>query len=494
MSAAGRLEGSGRSAAALPAAHEGHVPHVPQADSTSGDPLAPDAGARTIALAVRERAVSASEVVARTLARIALLNPAINALTDVAERRAREQAQAIDVLLDRGQDPGPLAGVPFVVKANIDVRDLVTTAGSRLHAQDAPARRDAAVVAALTQAGAVCMGAANMDEFGLGGTTENACFGPTRNPHDLARTAGGSSGGPAAAVAAGMVPFSIGSDGLGSVRLPASLCGVYGLRPTRDRFSNVGVLGAGGSLSTPGPFARSAHDLALVIDAVVGNDDAQSALAQTSGAPTLRIGVADGYFEQNLDDDAGAAVMAIARTLRATRRVRYPEAALARAAATLVFAAEGGHAYLDLLRTRGDEFDPRTRDRFLAHALLPAAWYLRAQAFRAWHREQVLALLGDVDVILFPATPCVAPPLGTPTIRINGLEQPTGPSLGVFAQPLAPTGCPVLTVPVARREGLPLGVQLLARPHAEADLVRIAAWLESEGAVAACVGRAATAA
>ncbi len=215
--------------------------------------MADDADAITIARAVREGRVSAAEVVNHVLARIASRDTTLNAFTAVCADRARDAARRLDASIARGEPAGPLAGVAFAVKAQIAVAGITTTAGSKLHVDDPPAKRDAVAVARLERAGAICVGVTNMDEFGMGGTTENRHFGPTRNPHDVTRTPGGSSGGSAAAVAAGLVPLALGSDALGSVRLPASLCGVYGLRPTRGAIPGDGLLPPPGSISTIGP-------------------------------------------------------------------------------------------------------------------------------------------------------------------------------------------------------------------------------------------------
>ena len=290
------------------------------------DPLDAVATAADIAAGVRTGAVSARAVVEAALARIEQGNRAINAFTAIAAARALERAKRIDTERRAGTPLGELAGVPFGVKAMIDVAGLTTTGGSALYRNAGAATRDAVVVRKLEAAGAVCVGALNMDEFGMGGTTENACFGPTRNPHDLARTPGGSSGGSAAAVAAGMVPITIGSDGLGSIRLPASLCGVFGLRPTRGAVSNGGVLGAGGTISTLGPLARSSRDIALCHRAVCAERKGLQSAPAASDAP-IRLATAGGYFRDTLDDDAAEALRRVIDALGITREIEYPQAA-----------------------------------------------------------------------------------------------------------------------------------------------------------------------
>jgi aspartyl-tRNA(Asn)/glutamyl-tRNA(Gln) amidotransferase subunit A len=441
--------------------------------------LRADATAASVARAVCE-GLSARAVVDAALDRIAARNPLLNAFTAVAAERARGRANALDDARDRGETLGRLAGVPFGVKAMIDFAGIGTTAGSAIHRYAPPAQRDAAVVRRLEAEGAICVGTLNMDEFGMGGTTENACFGTTRNPHDPARTPGGSSGGCAAAVAAGLVPLAIGSDALGSIRLPASLCGVYGLRPTRGTVDAHGVLGSQGSITTLGPLARSAADIALCHDVL-------SETLDSANGRGLRLAAAGGYFRERLDADALDALERALRALGVTRVADFPQARRARAASTLVNASESATDKLDLLRTRLEDFDPATRDRFLAHALLPAQWYFAAQRFRRWHNAEVRRLFDDVDVLIMPATPCVAPRIGTPSIRIDGMDLPTGPMLGWFTQPLAGTDCPALTVPIARPGRLPIGVQLFGPPHREAWLVDVAQRLEALGVAAAPV-------
>lgn len=453
------------------------------------DALREDASASTIATAVRAGTASASAVLEAALARIAVRNPGINAFTAVAADRARARATALDAAHAAGVPPGPLAGVPFGVKAMIAIAGQTTSAGSALHADDPPAAHDALVVRQLEAAGAVCVGALNMDEFGMGGTTENARFGATRNPHDLARTAGGSSGGSAAAVAAGILPLTLGADGLGSIRLPASLCGIYGLRPTGGAVSAQGLLGAVGTISTVGPLARTARDIALCHDALCGGGPVARRTVETldAGVAGLRLARAGGYFAEGLDADAADALGRATDALHIAETVDFPEPRRARAAAMLVHTSESAVGKLDALRTRLEGFNPLTRERFLAHALLPAQWYLHAQRFRRWHTLEVLQLLQRFDVLLLPATPCVAPPLGSRTIRIEGKDLPIGPTLGWFTQPLAGTDCPALTVPIVRQGKLPIGVQLFAAPHREDLLLRVARQLEQVGVAGAPV-------
>jgi AtzE family amidohydrolase len=454
------------------------------------DPLSPEADAVSIAAAVAARQVTATAVVDAALARIAAGNERINAFVEITATRARAEAQALDRALDGGAVAAALAGVPFAVKGMIDLEGVTTTAGSLIYRSRPPASRDAAVVRALRSAGAICLGTTNMDEFGLGGTTENSHYGVTRNPHDPDRTPGGSSGGAAAAIAAGFVPIALGGDGLGSIRLPASLCGVFGLRPTLGLVSLEGIRGSDMSLGTVGPLTRSARDLDVVFNVIserASSSGVRAAHLPGHDAGDLRFVKVSDYFEDCLDADAISAWQTVCRSLGATKSASLPEAARACAAAMIINLAENGRYQLDDLRKRYDDFDPKTRDRLLAGALAPAAWHSLAKQFERWYRDQMLQLFRNADVLVTPATPCVAPPIGSPTIYLAGVERPTGPTLGMLTQPIALTGCPSLTVPVSRPGHLPIGVQLVAAPGHEDKLFQAAVVLEREGVCRACL-------
>jgi AtzE family amidohydrolase len=445
--------------------------------------------------AVRARRLSARAAVEAALARIAERDPALNCFTAVLADAARRDAEAVDARVARGENPGLLAGVPFAVKNLFDVKGLTTLAGSRINASRAPAVQDAAGVAALRRAGAVLVGALNMDEYAFGFTTENSHYGATRNPHDRERVAGGSSGGSGAAVGAGLVPLTLGSDTNGSIRVPASLCGVFGLKPTYGRVSRAGAALFAGSFDHVGPLARSARDLAAAFDALQGPDSRDPVASRRPAEPCrhelrrgiagIRFAVADDHFARGGEPEALAAVSAVAEALSARDRVTIPEAHRARAAAMVITAAEGAQLHLPDLRARPDEFDPLTRDRFLAGALIPAAAYVAAQRFRAWYRARVAALFERIDVMLAPTTPYPAPRIGQERITVAGVEVPMRASLGLYTQPLSFIGLPVITVPLARRSGLPLGVQLVGAPFLESFLLRTAHYLESAGVVAA---------
>lgn len=433
----------------------------------------------------------ASAIVHQTFAHIAELDPKLNCFTRLTRERALRSAARIDADVAAGRDPGPLAGVPFAVKNLFDIAGEVTLAGSTLRASYPAAAEDALLVSRLEAAGAVLVGALNMDEFAYGFSTENSHYGATRNPHDPSRIAGGSSGGSAAAVAAGLVPFSLGSDTNGSIRVPAALCGVYGLKPTYGRLGRSGTVPFVQSLDHVGAFARTAADLALVYDTLQGPDPADSACRNrpfepaVSAAPAdvgdLKLGMLSGWFQHNASDRALAALQRVVDALNVQRAVTWPDARAARSAAFCMTAAEGGSLHLAALRDSPQHFDPATRDRLIAGAMQPADVVVRAQRFRRWFLQQVLETFRTVDVLLAPATPFAATPIGQATVQLGDQQVSVRANLGMYAQPLSFVGLPVLTVPVCRRGELPLGVQLVAAPWQEALLFRVAEALEQRG-------------
>ncbi len=457
------------------------------------------ATALELAAAVRARQVTARAITELALDRIAATHAQLNAFTTVTTDRARAEAVEVDAAVAAGRDPGPLAGVPYAVKNLFDLAGTVTVAGSKINRDLPPAIEDATAVERLRRAGAICIGALNMGEYAYDFVTDNAHDGPTRNPHDLARSAGGSSGGCGAAIAGGLVPLSLGTDTNGSIRVPSSFCGIWGLKPTYGRLSRAGSFPFVDSLDHIGPFARSVADLAASYDAMQGPDPRDHACAQRAAEPAfpsleaglggLRVAVLGGYFEKNCPVQARSAVAAVASVLGGARRVELPQAASARAAAYLITASEGGQFHLDRLRRRAADFDPAARDRFLAGALLPAAWYLHAQKFRAWYRAQVSELFRHTDILLAPATPVSATLIGQETMSLEGVEMPVRPNLGLFTQPISFIGLPVVAAPVHHVGPLPIGVQLIAAPWGEAGLLRVARVLEQSGVCTAPVAR-----
>jgi 1-carboxybiuret hydrolase len=451
--------------------------------------------ANAIAYAVHDGQTSARDVVAGSLARIAAYNGTLNAFTAVTEQRALARADAIDAARKNNERLGPLAGVPFAVKNLFDIAGLPTVAGSKINRDREPAAHDSPLIERLEAAGAVLVGALNMGEYAYDFTGENIHDGPARNPHDTKRMTGGSSSGSGGAVAGGLVPLSLGSDTNGSIRVPSSLCGIFGLKPTYGRLSRARSFPFVGSLDHLGPFARSVYDLALAYDVMQGYDGGEDpvcvdrALEPTAslignGADGLKIAVAGGYFRAGAFPEALTAVERVAKALGVTREIEIPEAARARAAAYVITATEGAALHLDRLRTRPNDFDPAVRDRLIAGAMIPATMVNQAQKFRRWYRAQVLELFKDVDAIIAPSTPCTAPLIGQTNFVLDGVEMPVRPNMGLYTQPISFIGLPVAAVPIPL-EPLPIGVQIIAAPWREDVALRIAHALERTGVAVA---------
>jgi aspartyl-tRNA(Asn)/glutamyl-tRNA(Gln) amidotransferase subunit A len=450
--------------------------------------------ASEIAHAVSTRKMSALAATDAALARIAAHNPVLNAFTDVLADRARARARAMDAEIAAGKNSGPLAGVPFAVKNLFDVQGLPTRAGSKINRDLAPAPRDAALVERMEAAGAVLVGALNMGEYAYDFTGENVHDGPSRNPHDTTRMTGGSSGGSGGAVGGGLVPLALGSDTNGSIRVPSSFCGIFGLKPTYGRLSRARSFPFVSSFDHLGPFARNVDDLALAYDAMQGPDADDGACTTRPAEPVtallaqdiggLRIAIAGGYFQTNVFPEAKEAVARVAKALGTTRVIDIPEAGRARSAAYVITTVEGASLHLDRLRKRPNDFDPAVRDRLIAGAMIPAPFVDRAQKFRRWYRAQVLEIFKSVDVIIAPATPCVAPKLGQQTFLLDGVELPVRANIGIHTQPISFVGLPVVAAPVPL-DPMPIGVQIIAAPWREDIALRTAYALEQMGVVAA---------
>lgn len=277
--------------------------------------------------------------------------------------------------------------------------------------------------------------------------------------------------------------------------MPASFCGIFGLKPTYGRLSRAGSFPFVSSLDHLGPFARSVRDLALAYDAMQGPDPADPVCVDRAPDPAipaleqgkagLRVAVAGGYFQEGAAPEALDALHRVAAALQATRTVTLPDAASARAAAYVITTTEGAALHLERLRTRPQDFDPDVRDRLIAGALVPAVAVTQAQKFRRWFRAALRGLFQEVDAILAPATPCTAPLIGQKTFVLNGQEQPLRPNIGIYTQPISFIGLPVVTVPVFPASGLPIGVQIIAPAWREDIALRLAHALEQQGVVQA---------
>ena len=448
--------------------------------------------AESLAQSIASGERSAVEVLSACIERIGATDGRVNAFTDPTFARATLEAKAVDARRARGEALPPLAGVPYAVKNLFDIEGVTTRAGSKINRSNPAALEDAFLVRQMQQAGAVLLGALNMDEYAYGFTTENTHDGACHNPHDLTRLSGGSSGGSAATVAAGQVPLSLGSDTNGSIRVPASLCGVWGLKPTFGRLSRRGSYPFVHSIDHLGPFASSVKGLALAYDALQNPDPLDPGCHALRVQPVtghleegltgLRIGVLGGYFHDNATPPAREVVQRAAQALGATEEVIWPDALMGRTAAFIITASEGGALHLDDLRTRARDFEPLSVDRFIAGVIQPAAWYLRAQRFRRIYRDRVNALFEQWDILLSAATPVTAPVIGTEWLDVNGIQHPCRPAMGLLTQPVSFAGCPVVAAPMwPEGSAMPLGVQIIAAPWREDLALRAAHVLSSEG-------------
>ena len=440
------------------------------------------------------------------LDRIARVDPALHAFLHVAGERARQEARRWDDRYARGADGlPPLAGLPVALKDNLCTQAIPTTAGSRILDGWAPPY-DAAVVERLRAAGAVLIGKTNLDEFAMGSSTENSAFGPTRNPWDRTRVPGGSSGGSAAAVAAGLVPLALGSDTGGSIRQPAGFCGVVGLKPTYGRVSRYGLIAFASSLDQIGPMSRCVEDAALLLGVLAGRDARDSTTADApvpdfpaalkGGVQGLRIGLPREAFGEGLTGEVGEVVTRAADTLRdlgATLvEIELPTIAYALPTYYLIATSEAStnlarydgvqyglrvpsaDLYGMYTGTRAQGFGAEVKRRImLGTYALSAGYYegffLKAQRVRTLIRQDFDAAFASIDLVLMPTSPTVPFGLGEKT------ADPLAMYLAdVYTIPVNLAGLPGVSIPCGFARGLPVGLQLIGRAFDEVTVLRAA--------------------
>ena len=458
--------------------------------------------AREIRDAVSARQISAVEVCERALARITDRNTSLNAFLSVAAERALERARAVD----REKLTGPLAGVPIALKDNIMTRGITTTAASKMLRTFVPPY-DATVVGRLESAGAVVIGKTNCDEFAMGSSTENSAFGPSRNPWNLDHISGGSSGGSAVAVAAGFAPVALGSDTGGSIRQPASLCGIVGLKPTYGRVSRYGLIAFASSLDQIGPMARTAYDAATALSVLAGADPLDSTASQEPcanyiGALTgeiggVRLGVPRKMLEHGVESSVLGCFYGALDILRARGAelvdIELPHApyaistyyviATAEASSNLArydgvrygFRADGTRDLREMYeKTRSQGFGPEVKRRIMLGTYVLSAgyydaYYLKAQQVRTLVRRDYDHAFESVDAVVMPTSPTAAFKIGEKS------EDPLSLYLtDVFTVSANLAGLPALSVPCGLTpNNLPIGLQMTGRPFDEATLLRI---------------------
>lgn len=419
------------------------------------------------------------ERVEAALSAIATHNARTNAFILVDADGAREQAQAADDERRRGIDRGPLHGVPVSIKDLIDIAGQVTTAGSQVLA-DSVAAADATVITRLRAAGAVLIGKTNLHEFALGTTCEDSGFGPVHHPLDPTRSPGGSSGGSAVAVATGMSEMSVGSDTGGSIRIPASVCGLVGLKPSFNDVPTTGVIPLSTTFDHVGPLTRTVADAAAMWRVLA---DRAADRVSPPEAPTLRLGLLGDYFRAPLQPEVAAAFDAAVAALRAagvTIETRsLPETASILDVYVKIVLSEGAAWHARYLDTRGDRYRPTVRARFLAGRDFTAVDYLGAQEACEAYRERVDRALHGVDALLLPTLPILAPTLGQSEIRIGDLDVPVRAAMLRNTQLFNMTGHPAISLPMPMPAGtLPAGLQLVGRLDRTSTLLAIASACE----------------
>ena len=439
---------------------------------------------------IKRRELSPVEVVEATLARVAEVDPILRAYISVFDDQARQVARAAEMLIMAGHDLGPLHGVPIALKDNVATQGQRTTAGSKILADWVPAH-DATVASRLRRAGAVFIGKLNMHEFAWGGTSDNPHYGAVRNPWNTDRFPAGSSGGSGAAVAARACYGAIGTDTGGSIRLPAAINGVVGIRPTYGRVSNHGIIPLAWSMDTAGPMARTVEDCALMFGVLAGHDAADPASARvpahdylarlSDGVKGLRIGVVPGYFFHHLQPAVHAAVMAALKLLEAAG-AEVVEVDIKNihgniSAQLTIESAEPSTYHQRWLRERPDDYGADVRTLLEVGEMLLATHYLQAQRYRTLLRNEFLEAFDKVDIFLCPTLPFAATPVGAMTVVIeNGIEEDMLSAIMQYTGVPSLTGLPALAVPCGfDSDGLPVGMQLIGKPFDEATLFRVGA-------------------
>ncbi|HVV89036.1 MAG TPA: amidase, partial [Solirubrobacterales bacterium] len=403
------------------------------------------------------------------------LNPTLNAYLHVDFEGARAEAAEVDAIAAAGGASGPLAGMPVCVKDVVDVAGMPTTAGG-----DGWVRRpeeDATAVARLRAAGAIVVGKGNTNEFACGIDGRNPHKGDCRNPWDPARLGGGSSSGPAAAVAAGMAAGAIGSDTSGSIRVPAALCGVVGIRPTRGLVPAAGVVPLAWTLDAIGPLAPDVAGAALLLDVLAGRPPAPR--PEVAG---LRLGVATaltGLAEEPVADAIGAAAAGLREAGAEVVDCALPDLGRATAIHRIVQASEVAAVHAPWFGRQRDRYAPEVRARIEAGYGLSAEIYLRAQRHRRVFTRAFAAAMDGLDAVLAPASPVLAPPVDAEEVTVRGELHPVRSALLSCVAPLSQLDCPIVAVPAGLREGLPVGLQVIGRPGSEALLLQVAAAVES---------------
>lgn len=437
---------------------------------------------------IAKKQISPVDVVKSLLERIDRLDKRLNAYITVLREESLEAARKAEQAIAAGNRIGPLHGIPIALKDLCYTKGVRTTAGSKVLADFVPGY-DCTLVERFHEAGAIILGKANLHEFALGATNENPHYGNALNPWDTGRITGGSSGGSAAAVAASLASGAIGSDTGGSIRIPSSLCGIVGLKPTFGRVSKYGVLDLCWSLDHVGPMTRTVEDAAMILQATAGydpNDPSTSRLpvpnytrSLRKGVQGLRVGLPSQYFFEELNPDVSAAVNEALNVLRglgaADSQVSLPHASLGPRVTWTIISGEAASVHRKWLNERAADYGSDVRARLELAQFTLATQYIQAQRVRRLIRDDFQKAFRQVDVIVTPSTPITAPKVGERQVLLAGRLVTELTGLGRFASPINGAGLPALTLPCGfTSAGLPIGLQIIGRPFDEATVLRAA--------------------
>ena len=437
---------------------------------------------------IASKQLSPVELVAAHIERIeetdARLNSFITLLADEAAQAARDAERAIQA----GNHVGPLHGIPIGLKDLFYTKGVRTTSGTKVMGDFVP-DFDAAVTENFREAGAILMGKLQMHELAFGPSSENPHHGPAHNPWDPERVTGGSSGGSGSAVASGQCMGALGTDTGGSVRIPSSLCGIVGLKPTFGRVSRRGVYPLSSSLDTVGPMARSAEDVALILNAIAGYDPRDPSSANVPaedyttsldrGVSGLRIGLPQEHFYDTIDAEVKEALAAAAGVLgelgATVEEVSIPVLNYSLPISGTILFAEAAEVNLEHLRDRAGDLGPDVRTRLEVGVMTPASDYIKAQRARTVFDREIGDAMRRYDVLLAPATPITAPRIGQATVQVGDQTESAPALLSRLTRPFNICGLPAASVPCGfSTTGLPMGMQLVGRAFEEATVLRAA--------------------
>ena len=437
---------------------------------------------------LQERKLSPVELMLACLERIHSLDDRLHTFITLTEESAMEEARAAETAISSGDYRGPMHGIPIGLKDLYHTRGVATTAGSPILKEFVP-EEDATSVAKLKKAGGIVLGKLNLFPFAYGATGLNPHYGTPGNPWDMERLPGGSSSGSGVALMAGMIPAATGSDTGGSIRIPASLCGVVGIKPTYGRVSRSGVIPLSWSLDHAGPMARSVEDCAILLQAMAGHDpkddssstrpvpDYRAALGQ--GIRGLRVGVPRAQFFTGLQDGVRTAVEKALVVLEELglfiQEIDIPNLDEFGAVSLGILGPEAAAYHQQWLRERPDDYPPDVLNRLQASMSIPAVDYVMAQQSRTRLSERLVHIMEQVDLLVTPTEPMTAPRIGDTTVVIDGEERPAQGLLTLLTRPFNVTGMPAISVPCGFDEqGLPVGLQIVGRPFDEATVLRAA--------------------